>query len=116
MQVFGADSHATTFMLQVYDGTLYYYRRKVLLENIYDKWFKLNVIHDVNASSVKVYIDDKLRFSAPGQGGASHYFKFGVYTQADPSHYMESRWRDVKILKKWLNDLVPYKFHLLPLQ
>lgn len=100
MQVFGAVGHATTFMLRVYNGTLYYYRRKALVENIYNRWFKLNVIHDVDASNVKIYIDDQLRYEAPGQRGASHYFKFGVYTQNNPSHCMESRWKDVKVLKK----------------
>ncbi|KAF8012010.1 hypothetical protein BT93_I0208 [Corymbia citriodora subsp. variegata] len=100
MQVFGAVGHATTFMLRVYNGTLYYYRSQVLLENIYDRLFKLNVIHDVDNSNVKIFIDDQLRLSVPDHGGASHYFKFGVYTQDNSSHYMESRWRDVKIFKK----------------
>ncbi|KAL3721559.1 hypothetical protein ACJRO7_033973 [Eucalyptus globulus] len=101
MQVFGAVGQATTFVLRVYNGTLYYYGSQVLVENVYDKWFKLNVIHDADASNVKIYIDDQLRFSAPGHGsGASHYFKFGVYAMDDSSHRMESRWKDVKVLKK----------------
>jgi len=36
----------------------------------------------------------------PGQGGKEHYFKFGVYKQHDPSHRMESHWRNVAIYTK----------------
>ncbi|PKI48680.1 hypothetical protein CRG98_030931 [Punica granatum] len=57
IQVFGASPHATTLMLRVYNGSLYYYRETLLVQNIYNRWFKLNVIHDVDASKVKVYID-----------------------------------------------------------
>ncbi|OMO83676.1 Concanavalin A-like lectin/glucanases superfamily [Corchorus olitorius] len=100
MQVLGASSHATTFMLRVYKGSLYYYRKGPIEKNIYDRWFKLNVIHDVDASKLKVYIDGVLKLEAPGRGGDNHYFKFGVYSQDDASHYMESRWKHIKILKK----------------
>ncbi|OMO55916.1 Concanavalin A-like lectin/glucanases superfamily [Corchorus capsularis] len=96
MQVFGASSHATTLMLRVYKGSLYYYREGPIEKNIYDRWFKLNVIHDVDASKLKVYIDGVLKLEAPGRGGENHYFKFGVYSQDDASHYMESRWKHIK--------------------
>ncbi|XP_010030383.2 citrate-binding protein [Eucalyptus grandis] len=99
MQVFGASPQATTLMVRVYNGSLYYYRNPILLENIYDRWFKLNVIHNVNASTVKIYIDGQLKMVAPGRGGASHYFKFGVYEQDNASYYMESRWKGIKVLK-----------------
>lgn len=75
-------------------------RSQVLVKNIYYKWFKLNVIRDVDASNVKIYMDDQLRYEVPGHGGPSHYFKLGVYAQDDSSHCMESRWKDVKVLKK----------------
>ncbi|KAH6765407.1 hypothetical protein C2S52_016390 [Perilla frutescens var. hirtella] len=101
MQVFGAGPpHATTLMLRVYNGTLSYYRAPVIVPNIYDRWFKLNVIHDVEASKVSVYIDGVLKYEASGRGGASHYFKCGVYAQNDDSYYMESRWKKIRVLKK----------------
>ncbi|KAB2617296.1 citrate-binding protein-like [Pyrus ussuriensis x Pyrus communis] len=101
MQVFGGSPHATTFMLRVdQNGTLTYYRSAVLASNMYDRWFRLNVIHDANASHLKVYIDGVLKFEAPGRGGTSHYFKCGVYSQPDGSYYMESRWKGIKVLKK----------------
>ncbi|XP_028755045.1 citrate-binding protein-like [Neltuma alba] len=101
MQLFGADSpHATTLMIRTYNDSLTYYRRPVLVPYIWDRWFQLNVIHDVEASIVRVYIDRLLVYEAPGRGGHSHYFKFGVYTQNDPSYYMESRWKGIRVLHK----------------
>ncbi|KAI4365496.1 hypothetical protein MLD38_021476 [Melastoma candidum] len=101
MQVFGARfPRNTTFMLRVYNGSLYYYRSVPLVHNIYNRWFKLNVIHDVKASDIKVYVDGDLKYIAPGQGGTFHYFKFGVYAQNNASYYMESRWTGIRILKK----------------
>ncbi|XP_054806313.1 citrate-binding protein-like [Prosopis cineraria] len=101
MQVFGADPpRATTLMVRTYNGSLTYYRSPLLVPYIWDRWFQLNVIHDVEASIVRVYIDRVLVYEAPGQGGASHYFKFGVYKQNDPSYYMESRWKGIRVLHK----------------
>ncbi|KAH9717885.1 Alginate lyase2 domain-containing protein [Citrus sinensis] len=101
MQVFGASlPRNTTLQLRVYNGSLTYYGAPILVPNIYDKWFRLNVIHNVNASTVKIYIDGSLKYVAPGRGGNSYYFKFGVYGQDNESHYMESRWKDIKVLKK----------------
>lgn len=101
MQVFGASPpHATTLMLRVVNGSLLYYRGPVLVQDIYDKWFKLNVIHDVDAAKVKVYINGCLKCEADGRGGTSHAFKCGVYAQNDDSYYMESRWKDIKVLRK----------------
>ncbi|KAK7282374.1 hypothetical protein RIF29_11081 [Crotalaria pallida] len=101
MQVFGATRpRATTFMLRTYKGSISYYRTPVLVPNIWGKWFKLNVIHDVERSNVKIYIDGVLVHEASGRGGAKHYFKVGVYAQDDASYYMESRWRGIRILKK----------------
>lgn len=101
MQVFGASEHATTLMLRVYGGSLTYYRGPpTIISQVYDKWFKLNVIHDVDDSRVMVYIDGELIYIAPGRGGTSHYFKVGVYAQNNDSYYMESRWKDIKIYRK----------------
>ncbi|XP_054806312.1 citrate-binding protein-like [Prosopis cineraria] len=101
MQVFGAHrNRATTLMILTFDGSLAYYRRPLLVPYIWDRWFQLNVIHDVEASIVRVYIDRVLVYEAPGQGGDSHYFKFGVYSQDDSSYYMESRWKGIRVLHK----------------
>ncbi|CAN1301457.1 Citrate-binding protein [Linum perenne] len=87
MQVFGATApRATTLMVRVYNGTLTYYKRDVLLTNIYDKWFSLNVIHDVENSKLNVYIDGKLKLETNGRGGISHNFKCGVYAQSNDTN------------------------------
>ncbi|CAM0950123.1 unnamed protein product [Alopecurus aequalis] len=101
MQVFGGGKTATTLMLHVYDGKLRYYDKQVVDDCIYDRWFRLNVIHDVGRNgTVAVYIDGGERLRVAGRGGREHYFKFGVYEQRNPSHYMESRWRDVRLFTK----------------
>ncbi|KAK2994545.1 hypothetical protein RJ640_012544, partial [Escallonia rubra] len=81
MQIFGARSHATTLMLGTYKGTLSYYRGPVIVPNIDDRWFRQNMIYDVDARMVKVVIDGVLKFEAPSRGGHSHFFKCGVYAQ-----------------------------------
>jgi hypothetical protein len=104
MQIFGAATHATTLMLHVYDGRLTYYHdlTKVVADRVYNRWIRLNVVHDVAAGNVTVFVDGERRLSAPGQGGKEHYFKFGVYKQSHnhPSHRMESRWKNVAIYTK----------------
>ncbi|KAL0349615.1 UNVERIFIED_CONTAM: Citrate-binding protein [Sesamum radiatum] len=104
MQVFGSSPpQATTLMLRVYNGTLSYYRAPVVVPNIYGRWFKLNVVHDVEGRRVEVYIDGVLKYEAAGRGrgeaeGTSHYFKCGVYAQNDASYYMESRWKKIRVV------------------
>ncbi|KAL6642311.1 hypothetical protein ACP70R_020492 [Stipagrostis hirtigluma subsp. patula] len=108
MQVFGAppaSGHNTTLMLHVYGGRLMYYHdeTRVVDGDIYDRWFRLNVVHDVGAGMLAVFVDGEQRLAVAGRGRWRHYFKFGVYTQTDPSHYMESRWKDVKVYTKVLD-------------
>ncbi|XP_058772946.1 citrate-binding protein-like [Vicia villosa] len=101
MQVFGGRSTATTTQLRIYDGSLTYYNSPhVLSQNIYDRWFKVNVIHNVDANNVKIYIDGVLKRDGAGLGAGTHYFKFGVYVQNDHSNRMESRWKNIKVFKK----------------
>lgn len=100
MQIFNASDYATSFMLHVYDGKLkYYHTNHVIEDDIYDRWFRLNVIHTVG-ETISAFIDGVQKYVAPDRGGMDHYFKFGVYTQKDSSSCMESRWKDVKIYNK----------------
>ncbi|KAF8664805.1 hypothetical protein HU200_054530 [Digitaria exilis] len=104
MQIFGAATHATTLMLHVYDGQLTYYHdlSRVVAERVYDRWIRLNVVHDVGAGKVTVFVDGERKLNATGQGGTAHYFKFGVYKQShhQPSHRMESHWKNVAVYTK----------------
>ncbi|CAN0839797.1 Citrate-binding protein [Linum grandiflorum] len=100
-QVFGAGyGRNTTLMLDVYNGSLMYYTYTTIVPNIMDRWFKVNVIHDVEASLLKVFIDGALLLHAGGREGTCHFFKFGVYGQNNESYYMESRWRGIRVLYK----------------
>ncbi|KAJ0973304.1 hypothetical protein J5N97_021263 [Dioscorea zingiberensis] len=99
MQVFGATTQATTLMLHVYNGALMYYNYKLIADEIYDKWFQLNVIHDVAASMVRVFIDRELKLNVSDHGGVLHYFKCGVYAQNHSSYFMESQWKGIKLMK-----------------
>ncbi|CAI0376746.1 unnamed protein product [Linum tenue] len=102
MQVFGSKPPtATSLMLMVYDGNLHYYSKgQVVLANIYNKWFKLNVIDDFDSRKIKVYINDELKLEVLGRGGKYHAFKCGVYAQRNASRHMKSCWRDIKIFRK----------------
>ncbi|RCV36091.1 hypothetical protein SETIT_7G292000v2 [Setaria italica] len=103
MQIHNEDgaAHATTLMLHVYNGTLRYYSGEAVEDCIYDRWFRLNVVHDVGASTVAVYVDGAPRLAVDVTPSALHYFKFGVYVQHhDVSPRVESRWRNVTVYTK----------------
>ncbi|KAI4334711.1 hypothetical protein L6164_013424 [Bauhinia variegata] len=100
MQVFGGSLSSTSLQLRVYNGALTSYRSPTLVQNIYDRWFRVNVIHDAGANTITVYIDGELKYQGADRGDATHYFKFGVYEQNDPSNYMESQWKGIKVFKK----------------
>ncbi|CAI0376740.1 unnamed protein product [Linum tenue] len=102
MQVFGSKPpRATSLMLMVYGGSLRYYSKgPVVLADVYDKWFKLNVIDDFDSGKIRVYINNVLKLEVVGRGGKHHAFKCGVYAQRKASRRMESRWKGIKISRK----------------
>ncbi|KAL3504489.1 hypothetical protein ACH5RR_034330 [Cinchona calisaya] len=101
MQIHGAKVGATSLQLRIYDGDMKYYKFQVVDTNLYDKWFRLNVIHNVDEGKIIVFIDGVQKFEINDQGPGDLYFKCGVYAApANSSNYMESRWRDIKIYKK----------------
>ncbi|CAN0892222.1 Citrate-binding protein [Linum grandiflorum] len=102
MQVHGGKGVSSTVMVRIYDGDLRYYSGTVLAHDMYDKWFKMNMIHDADNQKVAVYVDGKEVFRHDARGKApDFYFKCGVYTAPkDHSRYMESRWRNIKMYKK----------------
>ncbi|KAI4348092.1 hypothetical protein L6164_008854 [Bauhinia variegata] len=100
-QIHGAAKGATTLILRIYNGNMRYYSGDLVAEDLYDKWFRLNIIHDVDGGKVSVFINGEKKFEVKDQGPGDLYFKCGVYAAPkDISYYMESRWRDIKIYKK----------------
>ncbi|XP_027090548.1 citrate-binding protein-like [Coffea arabica] len=104
VQIHGASHGATTTMLRIIDGNMNYYcgaARGILATQKYDKWFKVNLIHDVDGGKVTVYIDGEHKVETKDGGPGDLYFKCGVYAAStNISYFMESRWRDIKIYKK----------------
>ncbi|GAY39780.1 hypothetical protein WN944_008379 [Citrus x changshan-huyou] len=100
-QIHGAAHGATTLILRIYNGDMRYYSFDLVATDLYDKWFRLNIIHDVDGGMVTVFIDGVQKFATKDKGPGDLYFKCGVYAApANISYYMESRWRDIKIFKK----------------
>ncbi|KAG0503922.1 hypothetical protein HPP92_003994 [Vanilla planifolia] len=102
MQIHRADGEkpATDLMLRVYDGELRFYSWRVVEKDIYDRWMRVNVVHDVGANRLWVYVNGVLKLEAQGRGVSKFYFKCGVYEQSDASKYMESRWRGIKVYRR----------------
>ncbi|KAM7514678.1 hypothetical protein LguiA_004261 [Lonicera macranthoides] len=102
VQIHGAAHGNTTILLRIYDGNMRYYSSKLVdTDNLYDKWFRVNLIHDVDGGKVTVFIDGVQKFETKDQGPGDLHFKCGVYgAPTNISYYMESRWRDIKIYKK----------------
>jgi hypothetical protein len=92
------DYGSTTFMLDVRDGSLKHYGDKTLAEGILDKWFHLNVIHDLESHTITAYINAKQVWQKKDNGANDFYFKCGVYTQRGGSHEMQVF---IKNLKLW---------------
>ena len=95
---------ATTFMLFWFSGdggSVYDYSRKELAANLGNKWFQLNVDHDVTHHTIKVWINKSLVWTQRDNGAGDFYFKDGVYTQRhDPTPQMDSYITDIHIWTK----------------
>ncbi|KAI3507255.1 hypothetical protein L1887_22156 [Cichorium endivia] len=101
VQIHGAAHGNITALLRIYKGEMRFYSTQVIDTDLYDRWFKVNLIHDVHGGKVVVFINNKEKFKIHDQGPGLLHFKFGVYgAPANISYYMESRWKDVKIYKK----------------
>jgi MYXO-CTERM domain-containing protein len=98
-QIFGgASANATTQMIRAFsenNGTLKRYTSTVLISNIYNTWVRINVIHDVEANTVRTYINGVFKTVADGQAPSTWYHKYGCYgSLRTPSAKVE--WRNVK--------------------
>ncbi|KAL5704855.1 hypothetical protein ACHQM5_023225 [Ranunculus cassubicifolius] len=100
MQIHGAAHGNTTLMLRIYDGDLRNYVTDTVATDMYNRWFRINVIHDVDQGVLTVFVDGNQKYQAKDHGPGDLYFKCGVYAQNNASFYMESRWKDIKIYTK----------------
>ena len=84
------------------NGNLRRYTSTVLTTDIKQVWVRINVIHNVNANTVTVYINGSLKGTWPGQDpngpGANHYHKYGVYMNSQTNPYV--MYKGVKFFRK----------------
>jgi hypothetical protein len=85
---------STTFMLFWFSkdgGSVHDYAGKELAANLGDKWFQLNVEHNVAARTINVWIDQKLVWTQKDNGAENFYMKDGVYAQRhEPTFQMDT--------------------------
>jgi len=85
---------STTFMIfwfANYGGSLRAYSRTLLATNLANRWFQLNVDHNLADRTIKVWIDGKLVWARRDNGAGDFYFKDGVYEQRhNPTHEMDT--------------------------
>ncbi|XP_048424690.1 citrate-binding protein-like [Pyrus x bretschneideri] len=100
VQIHGAAEGATSLQLRMYDGDIKYYKYNLVAIDPYDKWFQVNIIHNVDKGKIIVFIDGVKKFEVEGQGPGDLYFTCGVYaTPENSSNYMESRWKEINFTK-----------------
>jgi len=79
-QDFGAATHAS-WKLEVHtnsSGSLVA-EGPTIMTGVYGQTHRINVIHDMNAATIQVFVDGSLLYNQADQGGTNHYTKFGMY-------------------------------------
>ncbi|KAL2467915.1 citrate-binding protein-like [Forsythia ovata] len=59
VQIHGAVQESSTIILRIYNGDLMYYSGQVIASGMYDKWFRVNLIHDVVEGKVIIVSIDR---------------------------------------------------------
>jgi hypothetical protein len=102
-----AQSHeygATAFMLFWFSkdgGSVHDYAGRELAANLGNKWFQLNVDHDIEHNSLKVWINGALVWTQQTKEAKDFYFKDGVYVQRDdPSYQMDVNIAKIQMWKR----------------
>jgi Alginate lyase len=92
---------ATIMMAFVIDGTLHFYSKNIITQNVYDHWFHLNVMHNTKNNHIDIYINGQLRYATIYHGKANDwYMKCGVYSQRHASPEMQVYFQNVKLWTK----------------
>jgi alginate lyase len=92
---------ATTFMLFWFSndgGSVHDYSRHELASRLGNRWFQLNVDHNLATRSISVWINRKLVWTQRDNGAGDFYFKDGVYRQKhDPTPQMDAYIKDIRL-------------------
>jgi len=76
---------STTFMVFWFTnsgGSIRYYSGTVLATNLANKWFQLNVDHNLITHTLRAWVDKKLVYTGQDNGATDFYMKDGVYEQS----------------------------------
>ncbi|KAL6315525.1 hypothetical protein AAG906_000826 [Vitis piasezkii] len=98
-QIHGAAQGATTLILRIYNGDMRYYSADLIATGMYDRWFRLNVIHDVDGGKVTVFIDGVQKFQVKDKGPGDLYFKSTTWNQGgETSRFTKSNGEGLRSL------------------
>jgi autotransporter-associated beta strand protein len=103
-----AEYGSTTFMLFWFtndDGSVHDYSGQELAGHLGNKWFQLNVDHNLATRTIKVWINRTLVWTQEDNGAGDFYFKDGVYEQNhNPTYEMDTYISNILI---WTNSGSP---------
>lgn len=96
---------STTFMafwFTNYGGSLHDYSGTALATNLGNRWFQLNVDHNLVTRTIRVWVDQKLVWTQTDNGAGDFYFKDGVYEQShNPTFQMDTY--ITNSIKEWVS-------------
>jgi hypothetical protein len=104
---------STTFMafwFTNYSGSVHDYSGTTLATNLGNKWFQLNVDHNLVTHTIQVWINQNPVWTQQDNGATDFYFKDGVYEQShNPTYEMDTYITNT--IKMWVgpgtNSLAP---------
>ncbi len=89
------------FMFQVHQGAMHQGNKPaILLPDVYGKWFHLNVVHDLAAHRVSVYINRVLAGQYRDPHANGYYFKCGVYMCRHGSPEMQVYIKNIRLWRE----------------
>ncbi|HEV2318167.1 MAG TPA: polysaccharide lyase family 7 protein [Verrucomicrobiae bacterium] len=95
---------STTFMLFWFtnnNGSVRDYSGTQLAANLGNKWFQLNVDHNLANHAIKVWVNQQLVWTQQDNGAGDFYFKDGVYEQSHNPTYEMDTW--ITNILMWTN-------------
>jgi hypothetical protein len=100
VQIFGAQGRSTAFMAWTVSNSLSHYDGEKFYSPVWDKYLRLNLIHNTSTRKVTVYVNGENRGTFSDHGAAKHYFKAGVYHQRGMSNRCDTYMKNIRIYKK----------------
>ena len=96
---------STTFMafwFTNYNGSVHDYSGTTLATNLGNKWFQLNVDHNLATGTIHVWVNKQLVWTQQDNGAGDFYFKDGVYEQ-DHSPTLQMDTYITNTIQEWVS-------------